>query len=340
MGHVSLLNSTGVENIDRVLQGTIGVFETAFPDRIRAYYVEGSYADQSDICASDVDMSIVFKETFADEGERGRARQLIESCAFLSPVELDVEITDEQTLSSDAQPSLMKGGLAVYGEDIRSRSRVMSLDAWTRDRMHSSYWRIAKLFNRPAIVVHPLDYPDPADEFYGYLWRQVRSANGQMVRSTKDLIRSTSWAATAIIAQEAGRYVASKKDCYTSYKRYINDEWAQLLEDLYALCRVEWNYAIPAGRRERKQLRELCAQVLAFENHFLTVYKRFLLSELQHADTTSQAFAVWLLGTIIYYDDEIVAAVRALAHSGDEQLRQAVQQTLRAFQNVTVSRER
>ncbi len=52
MGHVSLLNSTGVENIDRIVQGTIDVFEAVFPDRMRAYYLEGSYAFEGSVTIS------------------------------------------------------------------------------------------------------------------------------------------------------------------------------------------------------------------------------------------------------------------------------------------------
>jgi predicted nucleotidyltransferase len=71
---VSLATSSGSRPVDDALRNAIGIFETAFPGRIRAYYVEGSYADRSAVATSDIDLAIVFKDHFVDRDEADRAR--------------------------------------------------------------------------------------------------------------------------------------------------------------------------------------------------------------------------------------------------------------------------
>jgi len=58
MSEISLIDSTGYDNIDNILIGVVGIFEDAFPDRIRAYHVTGSYSNRSAISNSDIDMTV------------------------------------------------------------------------------------------------------------------------------------------------------------------------------------------------------------------------------------------------------------------------------------------
>ena len=44
--------------------------------------------------------------------------------------------------------------------------------------MHAAYWLLVSAFNRPRAVTPPLDYPDPAADFFGYTQRIVRLPNG------------------------------------------------------------------------------------------------------------------------------------------------------------------
>ncbi|MDQ2903794.1 MAG: hypothetical protein M3Y81_09600, partial [Chloroflexota bacterium] len=178
---------------------------------------------------------------------------------------------------------------------------LVGLPDWTRDRMHTSYRRFVKLFQRPGVVTYPLAYPDPAAEFYGYDLRKVRLPDGREVNSTRDLIRATGWAATAIIAFKCGRYVARKSDCHRIYQECFHDEWGSLLADIYQQCRGRWHYLIPEASAERQQLRAICARTSGFENHFLQVYKKFLLSELRHEDTQAREQALKVLAAISLY---------------------------------------
>jgi hypothetical protein len=53
---------------------------------------------------------------------------------------------------------------------------------------------------------------------------------------TRDLICSTGWAATALVAQRAGHYVDRKRGCHALYAEHIGDEWSDLVRDLYECC--------------------------------------------------------------------------------------------------------
>lgn len=258
-------------------------FTTTFPERIRAVYIQGSYADNTNVNTSDFDLLIVFKDSFQD-GERQRAELLVQQCIAKSVVELDIELVDEQSLVDGISPTFKYGSRLIFGEDIRDTLPLMSFIEWTRDRMHSSMWRTAFLFNRSGIVTYPLDYPDPQGEFYGYDARLLRLPDGSEVHCTRDLIRLVGWSATAILAYKAGVYVARKSECHRLYQAHFHDEWGALLQDIYELCRGKWHYLLPVDENERLMLRHICERTLSFENHFLAIYKEFVLAELNGDD--------------------------------------------------------
>jgi predicted nucleotidyltransferase len=331
MNRVMLTTSTGNNSIDAMLQELIIVLNTRFPNRIHSYYIEGSYADNSGIATSDIDLLIVFKENFENEQEKTDAEALALRSAAPYACELDVIVLNESGLSKGVSPNFKMGSILLYGQDIRSKFPLISLNEWTCDRMHSSWWRTARLFKRGSVITYPLDYPDPAAEFYGYDARKLRLSDGREVNCTRDLIRLVGWSATAIIAFKAGRYVARKSDCHKIYQECFQDEWSQLLQAIYEQCRGRWNYLIPEDGEERKMLRALCQRTLAFENHFLGIYKEFLLSEFLHADEQALLQALWVLGEIVFRDREVKDAIRIVTDDRRPALREAAQLTLAKF---------
>jgi hypothetical protein len=333
-----LLDSTGDAGADRCARGVIDRFEAAFPGRVRGYYVEGSRADGSGLASSDLDLTIVFKGGPADEATRQRAARLAEACTALGAVELDVVVEDEARLAAGVPPMFALGSRLLYGEDIRDRVPLLPIEAWSRDRLHAAYWLLVTVFGRRTVVAPPLACPDPASAFHGYANRPVRLADGTAVASTRNLIRVTGWIATARLAREAGRYVARKRDCHALYRRWIGDEWAPLLEEIYLTCRGAWDCRIPADEAERRRLRAICARTLAFENDFLRRYKEFLLAELRTADTPDRAHALRLLARIPYLDEEIAAAVRSCAGADDRPVRAAAGDAARRYREAWAER--
>jgi hypothetical protein len=305
-----LMKSDRESGIKQTLDQVIHRFEESFPGRIRGYYLHGSLADDTAVATSDIDVTILFKERFHSDSEKAAAKALIVNLAGSSAVELDAEVSDEVTLFASADPAFKLAGRLLYGEDVREHMLLMSIADWTRDRMHSSYWRIVKLFNRPSIVTYPLDYPQPDDIFRGYCNRLMKLDDGTSVPCTRDFIRLTSWMGTAILAYKAGQYVVRKSDCHPAYQTYIGDEWGLFLESVYHNCKTRWSYGIPDQRPDRHLLQSLCEQCLDFENHFLLLYKQFLLTELGNVDAKAIIQAVWMQGQIKYHDEDIMCKLK------------------------------
>ena len=323
MQTISLLNSTGNQRVDNILRGVIGIFETIFPDRIRGYYLVGSYADGTAVSTSDIDMKILFKNRFRDNTERKNSQQICEYCfGLISPIAGDVTAKDEETAfsTSTLQLRIKAGSLLIYGEDIRDQISLPPLDQSIRDVMFRAYVFCFTDRLRPNLKarVYPLDYPDPSDEFYGYTYKG----------GTTVFISVVSAVATAIVASKAKKYVFTKNDSLKLYKKYINDEWTVLLEAASEKIRKQWEYQIPENRDERQQLREICRQALAFENHFLIIYKDFLLTELRDAEDKDKLLAVKRLGEIIYPDEETLDALKALESCANREMRGVVNNTI------------
>ncbi len=317
MSAISLLNPTGTSHIDQALSAVVGIFSLQFPEQIRAFYLEGSYANGSEVVASDVDLTIIFN----DPAQKESAKEVAEYCVSLSSIELDINVMNEAELLEGISPVLKLGGRLIYGEDVIAEVPMLSIEQWTRDRMHATYWLMTKLFNRPEPVTFPLRYPDQVDEFFGYAQRKLRLTNGTEVNCTRDLIRVTGWAATALISLKARQYVGRKRDCHKAYREYLNDEWSTLLESIYVKCRGDWNYLIPDDTEDRESLRRICADVLGFENHFLSHYKDFLLAELGHTDESVRNFAVWVMSMLLYQDSDIIEVLRIVKVGGNEKPR-------------------
>jgi hypothetical protein len=321
-----LLHSTRDETVNRTHCEVIEAFETTFPHRVRGYYVQGSYADQSEVTASDLDLVILFAD-FHSEADHAAARQLARRCEDASGIELDIEIMAEDEAARGVEPTFELGSILVYGQDVREDLPLMPIEEWAQDRVHSSYWRVARLFTRPEIITSPLAYPDSADEFYGYARRMVRLRDGSQVPSTRNLIRLTGWAATARLAYECGVYVGRKSDCHAAYRAYIGDKWSSLLEDIYTLCRGRWSYLIPDDPTERGQLRAICARTLGFENAFLVMYTRYLIAELRGTDAAAEA-ALRVLMLAPYHEAGVITALEDLAQRAGDHLRAAAQTVL------------
>ena len=287
MNHIAMLTSTGDPRIDAILQGVVGIFETAFPDRVRGYYVTGSYADSSAILSSDIDGFILFKEDFVSDEEREKARQLLQNCALIMSPEFDMLPVGERRFRHYGHVNLKFSSLLVYGEDIRDRIPMPPIKLYARLLMHETCRFLSRVRSNPPYLSYPLNYPDPNAEYYGYD-RGERDRSAQP--DTKELMNCVGKVALAIVTLQAGVYVKSKSDCLVQYKLHINDEWTALIDDIYSKVRNAWSYGLPEDEVGQKTLKEICERTLAFENHYLVLYKNFLISELRDEEDTG----LWL----------------------------------------------
>lgn len=290
MSYVSLLNSVGNVKVDNILRGVIGIFESVFPNRIRGYYLKGSYTDGTAVPASDIDVDILFVDSFLSGEEHEKAQQTSEYCSLISPIDLELNLYGEGQALRRGFPELKFASILLYGEDIRDKLVLIPLEWWQRSLMHVPYRFFSRIRGNPEYLRFPLDYPDPQKEFYGYDTREVRVADNSRHPGTKEIINCVGKSALAIIALKANVYVNDKNDCLKQYRIRINDEWTDLIQDVYAKCRRTWAYCVPEDTEDRKQLINICERTLAFENYFLSLYKDFLLAEL----TNEKVSSFWL----------------------------------------------
>jgi hypothetical protein len=298
---VELIESTGDRLCDRVARGVIGVFETAFPGRVRGFYLRGSYASGTSIAGSDLDLFIVFKDRFADPAEYERTQALSAHCARLTPMLLEIVLVGERGLRQPdgigAALNLKLGTRLLYGEDIRPDLPPFDAETYVRSVVHTPYLSYTYPIQRgDGPLVYPLDHIDADGPFFGFDQWTDRADEP----SAKLLIATVGWTATAIVALQSGQYVRDKAACVELYQKYVADEWTDLVTQVHDLCRNRWHYRIPAGDTDRQTLRDLCRRALDFQNHFLGLYHEYQLAELASGDADRQHLAAQRLTQIVF----------------------------------------
>ena len=329
-----LVDTTGSPVADRTIQAIVRLLDLLLPNALCSCYVEGSYATQTAVATSDLDLIFVLHSPLATEHEHMIASTLLGACQDLSSLELDVTLTDITQLRQVADPMFKLGARLLVGHEIRDTIPLMPIQLWARQRMHAAFWLMIHVFQRPQPVVAPLTFPAPDAPFYGYAARRMQLPDGTVISTTRNLIRVTGWIATARIAYEAHSYVVEKRASVTTYRELIGDEWTSLLETLDRLCRTAWHYRIPKRRAEQAELRTIATQVLAYENHFLAVYSRFVLDELTNGDTAGQLTALTMLAQTWYPEPTLLARLDQLLEADHNDIRTAAKYLIEQWQNI------
>ena len=275
-------------------------------------------------------MAILFRDAFLDKEEFDRAVRINTACALISPVKLEAwVISDERCAQAeflgDALEQLKLCGRLVHGEDTRASIAVTPDERYVRWATDIPQHPITVARHHGGPVVAPVDYPDPAGEFYGYDRWTVRGVDGAAQPGTKHLVATVGRIAAALLAlgpacTPGASATASSGIAPTSTTNGPN-WWGRSTR----YCRNWWGYLIPADAADRRRLRALCQRALAFENHFLAVYKPYLLAELRGGQREDiRAHVLERLGQIIYPEPACshrVGAVRAVRRRGSPETR-------------------
>jgi hypothetical protein len=343
--HIGLLAETGIEQIDSILRGLVGLFEVSFPGRIRGCFLTGSYSDGTAVDlgrtlhSSDIDLLVVFKDTVA-EGEGESFRRIVQACRQISPTQLDVHAVDEDDLWQ--QPTLLTvllkiSSMPIYGEDIRAALPQMPLPNYILNLIDYGVYHMGIHRQGGQRITYPLTvplscpvaYPDPSGEFYGY---DFTSASLGQRRGTRVLIVITCWIATTILALKTGRYAGRKSESIQLCKQYLSDDQrAQFAATLYDTCKGQWGYAIPENRQERAHLRGFCRDALALENDYLLLCRDYLLGRLRDGSDDEKMQAARTLQNVVYPGEEVASTLNALAHAAHEGVRN---ETVRALEVI------
>jgi hypothetical protein len=309
--------------VDQILRDVVALIEAHMPERVRGYYLVGSYAVGEARPSSDIDLIVLVRHELA-EGEREHFTPVRNACKRISAIPLDITLDSEAKFFRLGGVWFQTASVLIYGEDVRPHIPRKPVEQHIRDLMHAIYPLLARVRGNPALLTYPLDYPDPTDALRGYDAR-YRDVPESRRTATKDLVSNVLGAANALTLLQARQYVGTgkKSDIPQQYRRWIGDEWARLVEDVFERCRVGWDYRVPEVPRERARLYELCEHALAFENHFLMRYKEFLLADLQQPDAAIPLHAARRLGQLVYHDQLVISALRRLAHAPTPELRDA-----------------
>ncbi len=321
----TLYVSTDHPQVDNILRGTIGILETLFPERIHAYYLHGSFADNTGIETSDIDLFLVPKGSFTRE-EREKIQFVMQCSALISPYMVEMIAVDEEILLKQGHFRIKAASKLLWGKDLRERIPEQTLDQYLRMYARFPFIYIAQMLRQKPGAIAALAYPDADGEFYGYD-QQVLPPGNEQQHNIKKLVTSVCWIATVLVAWKAGKTVEGKLASVQMYRKYVHDQWTAFVEEMYEKGNRQWHYLVPQTQAERQQLRELCAQTLAFEQHYLRHYKSYLLAELLK-DDQHKLIAIQHLKNDIVLDEECVVTLKALDPGDNTLLRNTIEDAL------------
>jgi hypothetical protein len=273
MSNLTLIGSTGVQQIDSTLLAIVRAFEQAFPNRVRAYYLIGSHVERSAVPLSDIDCFVIFANQFATPQEQALAEQVGQECARSSPVRLDLGAYPENAVDQlypVLRVALRLGSALVFGTDMRQAIALPSFPEYSASLMAGAEHFIARLRGETDLATRPVNYPDPSDEFFGYTRKCIPDWYPPTIAAgTKELVAAVSRIAAAQVARQTRRYVPGKQQAIRLFQREIGGVWAPFVVSVFERCKLEWQYLIPEPQHDRNELRELCRQMLSFENEFI-----------------------------------------------------------------------
>src|SRR5205085_1359182 len=136
MSAIVLANSTGNDEVDRVLRLTIDALETTLPGLFRGYYVLGSHASGTALPTSDLDLA--FEGHAGDDVQRARTKEVLAACRAATVLDIGVFPVSVDDLGL-YNPVFKLRSLFVYGHDIRAALPLLPVEEWARKCMHGIY---------------------------------------------------------------------------------------------------------------------------------------------------------------------------------------------------------
>lgn len=274
MKDIVLTTLTNNPIVDTLLRTIIHSFEQTFPNRVRGYYLIGSYAEDTAVPLSDIDLFVLFANDFESSEEEELSRHQSQHCAKMSRIRLDINTFSEGKLSElhpIPRTGLKLGSSLLYGTDIRARVPLPPLSEYRAALIKGTRYFMSLLRNG-AHITSSVNYPDINAPYYGYTKKNIPEWYPSTTRfGTKELVATSTRIASTIVAHKSQIYVPGKKASVMLFQN-TNNPWAQFVYDIYHRCKLDWKYRVPRAKRDQQYLNHLCQQMLAFENMFLQHY--------------------------------------------------------------------
>jgi hypothetical protein len=318
--------------IDAMLQRGVSAFRAAFPGRIRAFYLIGSWMDGSAAATSDVDVCVVFKGDFLSAAEEAFAQAVWRTVSASSPVQFDLPAFSERRLLSVGHHRIKTASVLLAGDDIRDQMPAMARDGYLRTYWNAPYAYMARVLRGTDVLRFPVTFPDAGDPFFGYVRTDTSLAPPHA--TTKALVATVCWIATLLVGFRTGHMVGTKAESVRAYREAIGDPWAPFVERVYTLGKQQWGYRVPERAADRALLRGLCTRMPTFENHYLVVYRSWLLDQLQCPDVETERFVAARLGETLFPDADVREALASLAARADADSREAATRALKRLADV------
>lgn len=321
---VKLSNTTGDREIDDLLAGIVGIYESTFPQRIRSYYVVGSYGDGTAVPSSDLDIGILFYEALT-QSELDQFMDLIDHCNARSHVRLDISSLDEYHLRQAT--ASMKAALPIFGDEMAFESLPLEpiQDKIIRSLFMSVHYMWV-LRGRSNNLFFPLSYPNEDSEFYGYDTFGEYLGGGEFGRGIRLIVSLVTMMTTTINALAKGKQVGSKKESVFTYYYDVDDEWADFVVDIYQFLNEQWHYQIPQHQDDRERLRQFCERLVHFENFLLAICRSYILKTLTSHDLMRLKYALDTLERVAYPSGDFKKALRlTYVENDDEAIRYQIE---------------
>src|SRR5262245_490221 len=120
MAELALLASTGDSRVDQILRDVVALIEQRLTERVRGYYLVGSYAGGEARPSSDIDLIVLLKHKL-EEGERERFAPARDACRRISAIPLDITVESEDKFFRIGGVWFQTASVFLYGEDVRAR---------------------------------------------------------------------------------------------------------------------------------------------------------------------------------------------------------------------------
>lgn len=246
--------------IDNILNTIKEYFQEI--DIVRSCYLSGSYANEYNIDGvSDIDVLILCENSLDLSFAQATFRKNYPNIDFdLNQLLVSDLFDNDNNLVREFALSSKLCGFCFYGEDLLKNMELPSLDEYKLNTIQQTIHMIENA-RYGEVNISSLMYPNVNDEFYGYLL--VR--NG--VISTKQIISIYTWIGTSYLALQ-GVYCGCKNDCINQCNKLLNNDFSNLLNDVYENCRGKWGYVLPHNDEDIEKIKYYCKELLNQERNF------------------------------------------------------------------------